>query len=138
MPSRKRNVRFVNPTTLHPSAGYSHAVESTGGKTIYISGQVALDPGGNLIGKDDLRGQTRQVFRNLQAALKGAGAEFDSVVKLNYFLLDISQIQVVRQVRDEFVNTEHPPASSAIEVRRLVRDEFLIEIDAIAVVPGSD
>ncbi len=138
MPSRKRNLRFVNPSTLHPSAGYSHVVESTAGKTIYISGQVALDSAGNLVGKDDLQAQTRRVFQNVQAALKAAGAEFDSVVKLNYFLLDISQIQVVRQVRDEFVNTEHPPASSAIEVRRLVRDEFLIEIDAVAVVPGSD
>lgn len=134
MPEPSRTVKFVNPPTLPRPAGYSHLVESTGGRTVYISGQVALDSAGNLVGKDDLRGQARQVFLNLRAALEAVGTNFDSVVKLTYYLLDISQIGTVREVRDQFVNTTHPPASSAVEVRRLVRDEFLIEVDAVAVV----
>ena len=101
--------------------------------TIYISGQVALDQSGNLIGPNDLRAQTQQVFTNLKAALEAAGTDFNHVVKLNYYLLDISQIQIVREVRDQFVNTQNPPASSAVEVRRLYRDDLLIEVDAIAV-----
>jgi len=137
MPSLERNVRFVSPPTLPPSAGYSHVAEATRGRTIYVSGQVALDPVGNLVGKGDLRAQTHQVFLNLKAALEAAGADFSSVVKLTYYLRDISGIQVVRQVRDQFVNTTEPPASSAIEVSRLVRDEFLVEIDAVAVVPDA-
>jgi enamine deaminase RidA (YjgF/YER057c/UK114 family) len=103
------------------------------GSTIYISGQVALDQSGNLVGPDDLRAQTQQVFTNLKAALEAAGADFNHVVKLSYYLLDISQIQIVREARDQFVNAQSPPASSAVEVRRLVRDDFLIEVDAIAV-----
>ncbi|HSD83192.1 MAG TPA: RidA family protein, partial [Anaerolineae bacterium] len=61
---------------------------------------------------------------------------FNCVVKLTYYLLDISQIPVVREVRDQFVNTQQPPTSSAVEVRRLFRDDLLIEIDAVAVIPS--
>ena len=129
-------VRFINPPGLPKPAGYSHAVEATGGRTIYISGQVALDRNRALIGGNDLSLQARQVFANLRAALEAAGADFGHVVKLTYYLLDISQLQVVREVRDQFVNTHSPPASSAVEVRRLFRDDLLIEVDAIAVVPG--
>src|SRR5574340_292653 len=130
MPEGSRTVKFVNPPPLPRVAGYSHLAESTGGRTVYISGQVALDSTGNLVGKDNLRAQARQVFLNLRAALEAVGTDFDSVVKLTYYLLDISHIGTVREVRDQFVNTSHPPASSAVEVRRLVRDEFLIEVDA--------
>jgi enamine deaminase RidA (YjgF/YER057c/UK114 family) len=118
------------------TSGYSHIAETVGGKTIYISGQVPLDSAGNLIGKDDLGTQARQVFLNLKTALQAVGADFHSVVKLNYFLLDISKIQIVRDVRDQFVDKQNPPASTAVEVRGLVRPEFLIEVDATAFVPG--
>jgi enamine deaminase RidA (YjgF/YER057c/UK114 family) len=117
-------------------AGYSHVAQAAGGKTIYISGQVALDRDRNLVGGNDLRAQAQQVFTNLRTALEAVGANFDHVVKLNYYLLDISQIQAVREVRDLFVNKQNPPASSAVEVRRLFRDDLLIEVDAIAVIPG--
>jgi reactive intermediate/imine deaminase len=110
-------------------------VETRGGRTIYISGQVALDAAGNLVGVDDLQAQTSQVFKNLGAALVAVGASFHHLVKLTYFLLDISQIAVVRAVRDQYINTQQPPASSAVEVRRLFRDDVLIEVEAIAVIP---
>ena len=136
MTSHSDMIRLVDPLALARPFGYSHIAEVSGGKTIYLSGQVALDQSGNLIGPGDLRAQTQQVFANLKAALEAVGADFSAVVKLTYFLLDISQIQIVREVRDRFVNVQQPPASSAVEVRRLFRDDLLIEIEAIAVVPA--
>ena len=136
MTSQHPTVRFTNPASLSRPVGYSHVAEVSNGKTIYISGQVALDQSGNLVGLNDLRAQTQQVFTNLRAALEAVGADFNCVVKLTYYLLDISQIQAVREVRDQFVNTGQPPASSAVEVRRLFRDDLLIEIEAVAVVPA--
>ena len=127
--------RFLNPPTMPQPFGYTHVVETRGGRTIYISGQVALDIAGNLVGVDDLGAQTTQVFKNLDAALAAVGASFHHVVKFTYFLLDISQIAVVRAVRDQYINTQQPPASSAVEVRRLFRDDVLIEVEAIAVIP---
>ena len=136
MTSHYLMIRFVNPSSLPRPVGYSHIAEASGGKTVYVSGQVALDRSGNLIGPGDLRAQTQQVFTNLKAALEAVGADFSTVVKLTYFLLDISQIQIVREVRDQFVNVQQPPASSAVEVRRLFRDDLLIEVEAIAVIPA--
>ena len=136
MTGQSEPIRFVNPPDMPRPFGYSHVAEASSGKTIYISGQVALDQSGNLVGPDDLRAQTQQVFTNLKRALEAVGADFNAVVKLTYYLLDISQIPIVREVRDQFVNTQHPPASSAVEVRRLFRDGLLIEIEAIAVVPA--
>lgn len=130
----KQIVSFVNPTTIAKPTGYTHVVISTGGRTVYISGQVALDPTGNIVGKDDFRAQTQQVFENLKKALEAAGATFKDVVKLNYYVVDMKQIQTLREVRNLYVNTEAPPASTLVEVRRLARDELLIEVEAIAVV----
>ena len=129
-------VRFLNPALMPRSVGYTQMVEVTGSKMLYISGQIAIDPAGQVVGVGDLRAQTQQIFENLKAGLAAAGATFDHVVKLQLFLLDITQIQIVRDVRDRYVNTQFPPASTAVEVRRLFRDELLIEIDAIAALPG--
>jgi enamine deaminase RidA (YjgF/YER057c/UK114 family) len=125
---------FINPETMHRPAGYTHVVEVTAGRPVYIAGQVALDPAGAVVGPGDIRTQTRQVFDNLQAGLQAVGAGFEQVVKLTYYLLDASQLPVVREVRDQYVNIQQPPASTAVEVRRLVRDDLLIEVEAIAVI----
>ncbi|GAB4213885.1 MAG: hypothetical protein OHK0022_51610 [Roseiflexaceae bacterium] len=130
------NHRTLNPSTLSQPVGYSHVVEATAGRTIYISGQVALDAAGNLIGAGDMAAQTAQVFENLKAGLAAAGADFGHVVKFTFFLTDISQMAAVREVRNRYIDMAHPPASSAVEVRRLFRDDLLVEIEAIAVVPG--
>lgn len=127
-------LRFVNPPTLPSPPGYTQVVEATGARTVYISGQVALDASGNLVGPGDLRAQTQQVFANIQAALESVGANFNDVAKLTYFVLDATQMPVVREVRDQYVNRAQPPASSAFEVRRLVGECFLIEVEAIAVI----
>ena len=132
------NARLFNPSTVHKPFGYSHVAEVTAGKVIYLSGQVAFDRDGNLVGKDDYEAQLRQVFANLAAALKDAGATFHNVVKMNYYCVDsvdpAIQLTALRKVRDEFVNTAAPPASTFIVIRRLARPEFLIEVEAVAVV----
>src|SRR5215207_2171993 len=125
---------FVNPETMHHPAGYTHVVEVTAGRPVYIAGQVALDRTGALVGADDIRAQTRQVFDNLRAALEAIGAGFEQVVKLNLYLVDATQLPVIREIRDQYVNTRQPPASTAVEVRRLFRDDALIEVEAVAVI----
>lgn len=125
----------INPAGLSTPAGYSHVVSVTGGRTIYISGQVALDAAGKLVGKGDLAAQTRQVFANLDVALKAAGASFNDVVKATYFMLDASHVQVVRDIRSLHFTMELP-ASTLLEVPRLASPDYLIEIEVIAVVPA--
>ena len=127
--------RFLNPPTMPQSVGYSQIAEVSGGRTIYIAGQIALNSAGQVVGPGDLRAQAVQVFENLGAALAAVGAGFEHIVKFNFYLLDIAQIAVVRSVRDQYINTRQPPTSTAVEVRRLFRDDFLLEVDAVAVVP---
>ena len=125
--------RFLSPETLPPPFGYSHVVDAPAGRVIYISGQVPLDRAGELVGEGDIEAQARQVFENLSTALEAADASWPDVVKLNFFVVDVTQIGAVRGVRDEYVNTSQPPASTLIEVSRLFRDDVLIEVDAVAV-----
>jgi reactive intermediate/imine deaminase len=125
---------FTNPEAIHRPFGYTHVVEVTAGRPVYVSGQVALDQAGALVGPGDVGAQARQVFDNLRTALQAAGASFDQVVKLNLYLLDITQLPAVREVRDQYVNTARPPASTAVEVRRLAVDGLLIEVEAVAVI----
>jgi enamine deaminase RidA (YjgF/YER057c/UK114 family) len=126
-------VKFINPDTMPIPNGYTNIVEVRSGRTIYIAGQVALNRDGQAVGIGDLAMQTKQVFENIKAALEAVDAVFDDVVKLTYFLTDISQIQVVRDIRDAYINISNPPVSTAVEVSRLFREHFLIEIEAIAV-----
>ena len=129
---------IFNPDTMaKPAAGYSHVAEVTGGKMVFIAGQVALDKSGNLVGKDDFRAQAQQIFENLKAAAEAAGGDFHSVIKLNYYCaesVDASQLPVVREIRDKYVNTANPPTSTFVFVKRLVRPEWLLEVEAVAVV----
>jgi enamine deaminase RidA (YjgF/YER057c/UK114 family) len=126
--------RFINPETMHRPTGYTHVVEVLSGRPVYISGQVALDATGSLVGPGDIRAQARQVFDNLRAAVQAVGATLDQVVKLNYYVVDATRMPVIREVRDEYLDPERLPASTAVEVRRLVRDDLLIEVEAVAVI----
>ena len=125
---------FINPEAIHRPTGYTHVVEVTAGRPVYIAGQVALDPTGAIVGPGDIRAQARQVFDNLRTALQAVGAGFEQVVKLTYYLVDATQLPVVREVRDQYVNTQQPPASTAVEIRRLVQEDLLIEVEAVAVI----
>lgn len=136
MDKEKGSVRFVKSDTLPPSPGYSQAVEiRPGARVIYVAGQVAMDRNGKLVGEGDFRAQATQTFENLQAALQASGASFDNVVKLNSYFVDMTQLPAFREVRDKYINTSAPPASTAVKVAGLFREGFLVEVEAVAVVP---
>lgn len=129
--------QFVNPAGLAAPHGYTHVVASPPGKMVFISGQIALDSQGKLVGKDDLKAQVGQVFENLKTALAAAGATFNDVVKITFYVKNYKpdDVQAIRQIRDTYVNREHPPASTLVGVTSLVSDDYLLEVEAIAVVP---
>lgn len=135
MDNQPTNIHFIQPSTLPPTPGYTQIVEVTRGRTIFISGQIALNPSGQIVGLNDFQVQAQQVFENLKAALAAVGADFTSVVKLNMYIVDMSHILTLREVRDRYINTQNPPAMTLVEVRRLAREEFLLEIEAIAHLP---
>jgi 2-iminobutanoate/2-iminopropanoate deaminase len=131
------NVVFdlLNPGTLHKPNGYSHAAKVNGGKILFIAGQVSLDRVGNVVGKSDFRAQAQQVFENLKAAVEAAGGHFKDITKLNVYVVDAARLPEYREVRDRFMDVERPPASTAVQVSALFRTEFLIEVEAVAVLP---
>ncbi len=128
-------VKHINPPSLHKPTGYTHVVEVTGGRTLYISGQIALDQTGAIVGAGDLRAQTRQVFENLKTALEASGATFEHVAKVTVFMTDASQVQIYRDVRDDYMK-DPLPVSTLVQVSRLARPELMIEIEAVAVTPS--
>lgn len=128
-------VRLVTVPALGRAPGYSHLAEVRGGRTVYLSGQIAVDERGEVVGAGDFTAQARRVFQNLGLALAEVGLSFDAVVKLTVFLTDLACLPQFRAVRDEFVNVASPPASSLVEVSALVRPELLIEVEAVAAAP---
>jgi enamine deaminase RidA (YjgF/YER057c/UK114 family) len=128
--------RFLNPSTMPPTRGYTHVVETTApSRTIYIAGQLGMTVDGKFAGAaGDFRAQVTQCFENLKAALAAVGAEFAHVVKVTCYFTDIAHLPIYLEVRDRYVNTKAPPASTAIQISKLARDGALFEIEAIAVV----
>jgi enamine deaminase RidA (YjgF/YER057c/UK114 family) len=133
------NVRFLNPKTMAKPPGYTYVVEATGpNRLIFIAGQLGLDLDNKLVGgPGDFRAQAFRAFENLGHALAGAGASFKDVVKINNYLVDMSHIPILREVRDEFVNTAAPPASTTVAISQLARPGALFEVEAIAVLPAK-
>jgi enamine deaminase RidA (YjgF/YER057c/UK114 family) len=131
--------KFLNPNTIAKPVGYTHVVEAAApGRIIFISGQLGLDLDGKVVGAPgDFRAQAERTFVNLKNALASVGAGFEHVVKLNNYLIDIAHLGQFREVRDRFVNTAAPPASTTIAIAGLARPGALIEIEAVAVVPGK-
>jgi enamine deaminase RidA (YjgF/YER057c/UK114 family) len=130
--------RFINPATMPATRGYTHVVEThSPSRTIYVSGQLGMTPDGKFAGSPgDFRAQAEQCFANLKLALAEVGATFDHVVKMTAFFVDIAHLPLYFEVRDRYVNTKAPPASTAIQITKLAREPALFEIEAIAVVPG--
>ena len=125
--------RIAAPEGMAAGAGYTHVVTGEG-RLIAVSGQVALDESGDVVGKGDPEAQARQVFENLRRCLAAAGAAFGDVVKLTYYVTDVADMPAIRAVRDEYVGTSQLPASTAVQVVALVRPELLLEIEAFALI----
>ena len=103
---------------------------------LFIAGQVPLDSTGTIVGTGDFGAQAVQVFENLRRALAASGMTFSDVVKLNFYVLDVAQLPTLRAIRDRYVNVASPPASTLVEVRRLFRDDILLEVEAVAAAPA--
>lgn len=129
--------RFSNPKTMPAPRGYTQVVETVGpGRTVYLSGQLGMTPGG-AFAPGDFRAQATQCFENLKAGLASVGGGFEHVVKITNFFVDMTHLPAFFEVRDKFVNTKAPPASTAIQVGRLAREGALFEVEAVAVIPGK-
>lgn len=130
-------VKFHNPASVSMIKGYSHSVEIDLGncKMVIISGQIALDNKGNLIGKDNLAEQTEQVFTNIKNIIAESGGTMNDVIKIGIYMIDITQVQAMRDVRNKFFNQQKPPTSTLVQVSKLVRDDLLIEIEATVIIP---
>ncbi len=133
MPEKPATRRFLNPPARPQPYGYSQVVEVRGGRTVYISGQVPLNAENQLVGDSDFTAQVRQAFENVRLALAAVDMTFDHVVKMQFFLTDIVNLPKVREVRDSFVDTSQPPASTSVQVVALFRPDVLFEMDVIAV-----
>ena len=132
------SIVFSNPPGIAKPAGYSHLVEVSGPqRTVYIAGQLGLDRSGKLVGEPgDFKAQARQAFENLKAALHSVGGHFENIVKLNMYLTDIqAHLPALREVRDAYVNTAAPPASTTVEISKLALPGALFEIEAVAILP---
>lgn len=121
----------INPTTLGQPRGYTHVVKS--GNTVYIAGQVGRKANGELAGRD-IAAQAEQVYKNLGEALKAAGCGFADVAKVTVFITNRDDIPAARAVREKYFGTQNP-ASTMVLISGLAAPEFLIEVEAIAVVP---
>ncbi|MEU8862003.1 MULTISPECIES: RidA family protein [Streptomyces phaeochromogenes group] len=126
--------RISAPDGVAPAAAYTHVVMGTG-RFVAVSGQLALDEDGKLVGEGDPAAQARQVFENLRRCLASAGATFDDVVKLTFFVTDMAYMPAVRAARDEHISPGRLPAASAVQVAALVSPDFLMEIEAFALLP---
>src|SRR5438552_16060086 len=129
--------KYVNPNSLFPSMqhGFSQVVVASGRKMVFISGQTAWDIRKKIVGGDNLLEQARQALRNVQAAMEAAGGTLKDIVSLRIYIVNYQpeNAEAASIALQEFFSSENPPASTWIGVSALAVPEFLIEIEAIAV-----
>jgi enamine deaminase RidA (YjgF/YER057c/UK114 family) len=126
--------QFLNPSVLAKPNGFSHVSIGDPKRLVYVSGQVSYDSSGAIVGEGDLAAQTRQVFLNLKVALEAAGSDFYHVLKLTFFVRNLTpeRMAIIRQVRREFLHPDHPPASTMIGAAALAKDALELEVEAYA------
>lgn len=130
---------ILTPKESPPPVGYSHIAKVSNATLIYTAGQVPMDASGTLVGPGDFKAQAEQVFRNIRTALNAAGATPHDIIKLNYYVVasvDPSVRTAIRGIRDQYVNTASPPASTLVIVAGLAQPGWLIEIEAVAAIAG--
>lgn len=120
----------INPTTMHTPTGYTHVVKSEG--VVFIAGQVALNSAGELVGEGDAEAQTRQALANLETAICAAGGKKEDIMSITIFLINRDDIPGLRGGLKGFFDT--PPANTLLIISGLARPEFLVEIEARAII----
>jgi enamine deaminase RidA (YjgF/YER057c/UK114 family) len=124
--------QYLNPETMSRPTGYSHVVKV--GNTVYIAGQVSAGPDGSVVGKGDAEAQARQIWRNIEAAVKAVGGTLQNVVKTTTYVTNIQHAASVRKVREELFQGSNPPTSTLLVITGLASPDYMVEIEAIAVV----
>lgn len=131
------NVQHLNPDGLHHNPGFSQVVSVSGAvRTVYIGGQNGVDSNGQIVSKGDLKAQTEQIFRNLGLALRDAGAQLEHIIKWRIYVVQGQDIRdgfgVFQQVWGQRPN---PPLITVLVVAGLANPDFLIELEAVAIIP---
>ena len=127
MPSKT----YLNPDTMSQPRGYTQVVKVS--NTAYIAGQVSAAPDGSVVGKGDPEAQARQIWHNLEAAVKSVGGSLNDIVKTTTYVTNLNYAAAIRKVREERFPT-NPPTSTLLVVAGLASPDYLMEIEAIAVV----
>ena len=135
--THKGNIQYLSPAGLHKNPAFSQAVVATGNvRTVYAGGQNAVDSSGSVVGKGDIKAQTERALANLQTALAAGGARLEHVVKWNIYVVQSQPLLAgFEAFQRAWGNKANPPAISVLVVAGLANPDFLVEIDAIAVVP---
>ena len=127
------DIQRLNPDTMSKPTGYMHVVKT--GNTVYIAGQIATAPDGSVVGKGDAEAQVRQIWKNIEAAIKSVGGNgISNLVKTTTYVTDIAHAGAVRKVREELFSSTQPPTSTLLVISELAGPAYLVEIEAIAVV----
>jgi 2-iminobutanoate/2-iminopropanoate deaminase len=125
--------KVLAPSTVHPTAGYSHAVRM--GDLVFVAGQVAKNDRDEIVGKGDVGAQTAQVYRNLKAVLEAAGSGMDRIGKITVYTTSLDYRAAIAAVREKvFREAGHFPASTFLVVSSLAHPDYLVEIEAVAAV----
>jgi enamine deaminase RidA (YjgF/YER057c/UK114 family) len=129
-------LEHLTPKGLFKPAVFTQVVVATGRRMVFISGQVSMDAGGNLVAEGDLAGQAKQVYANLKAALDGAGAKPTDVAKLTTYVVGYRPelLPVMGAARTAVLGTADLPASTLVGVQALAQPGYLIEVEAIAII----
>ena len=127
-----QDILRLNPDGMTQPSAYTHLVMHD--RIMFIAGQVALDGQGNVVGEGDMLAQVRQVYENLKTILASQGADFADIVKLNIFTTDIDTFLESSSIRREYFG-DVAPASTLVQISRLARPVFLVEIEAVAIKP---
>ncbi|MDP6454091.1 MAG: RidA family protein [SAR202 cluster bacterium] len=125
---------FNAPGLPEPFGIFSGAAWEPEGKVLHISGYVSQDADGNIVGIGDMKAQTHQVLKNIETVLASVGGNMSDIARVTVYITDMSGLSDIHEVRAEYFQRPYP-ASTLVEVSRLVRPEYLIEIDAVAVIP---
>jgi len=125
---------FNAPGLPEPFGVFSGAAWEPEGKVLHISGYVSQDADGNLVGVGDVKAQTQQVLKNIETVLSSVGGAMSDIARVTVYITDMSTLSEIHEARSEYFQRPYP-ASTLVEVSRLVRSEYMIEIDAVAVIP---